>query len=112
MKLTDPLSAAHAIKLASLAVHAEEFLDMKSSGDARAAQFDEAAMLSLLHDPQVRELLDDPSNRALLPEKRSLTSEDPETRPCPACGARLREDETHWSLYPEPMGGYVCPVPS
>ena len=33
-----------------------------------------------------------------------------ETRPCPACGAPLRDDETHWSLFPEPMGGYACPV--
>jgi hypothetical protein len=32
-------------------------------------------------------------------------------RPCPACGAVLGRDETHWSLMPEPMGGYVCPVP-
>ena len=36
-----------------------------------------------------------------------------ESRPCPACGVLLRPDETHWSLGPEPMGGYVCPeVPS
>jgi hypothetical protein len=33
-----------------------------------------------------------------------------EMRPCPACGAPLAEDETHWSLFPEPMGGYVCPI--
>jgi hypothetical protein len=32
-----------------------------------------------------------------------------DTRPCPACGAQLRSDDTHWSLFPEPMGGYVCP---
>lgn len=33
-----------------------------------------------------------------------------ETRPCPACGAALRPEDTHWSLWPEPMGGYVCPA--
>jgi uncharacterized Zn finger protein (UPF0148 family) len=33
-----------------------------------------------------------------------------DTRPCPACGATLRPDDTHWSLFPEPMGGYVCPA--
>ena len=40
--------------------------------------------------------------------------EDPEAnlRPCPACGAPLKADETHWSLFPEPMGGYICPVPA
>jgi len=32
-----------------------------------------------------------------------------ETRPCPACGAPLAAADTHWSLFPEPMGGYVCP---
>jgi len=31
-------------------------------------------------------------------------------RPCPACGAPLSIEDTHWSLFPEPMGGYVCPV--
>jgi hypothetical protein len=33
-----------------------------------------------------------------------------ETRACPACGATLRADETHWSIFPEPMGDYVCPA--
>jgi len=30
-------------------------------------------------------------------------------RPCPACGETLGPDETHWSLFPAPMGGYICP---
>jgi len=30
-------------------------------------------------------------------------------RDCPACGAPLADDETHWSIFPEPMGDYVCP---
>lgn len=51
-----------------------------------------------------------------LPEYRSPVAGpdagEPEQRPCPACGALLREDETHWSLFPEPMGGYVCPAPA
>lgn len=33
-----------------------------------------------------------------------------ETRPCPACGAALLPDQTHWSLFPDPMGGWECPV--
>lgn len=31
-------------------------------------------------------------------------------RPCPSCGASFRAAETHWSLFPEPMGGYICPT--
>lgn len=32
-----------------------------------------------------------------------------EVRPCPACGAPIGIAESHWSLFPEPMGGWVCP---
>ena len=32
-------------------------------------------------------------------------------RPCPACDVLLAEEQTHWSLGPEPIGGYVCPEP-
>ena len=34
----------------------------------------------------------------------------PGIRPCPACGAPLAEGETHWSIFPSPMGGYICPT--
>lgn len=63
------LTPAHAIKLASLAQHAEEFLETFRVNPP-AAQFDEAAIKSLLSDPQVREVLDDPANRVFLPAKR------------------------------------------
>lgn len=64
------LPFAAALKLASLAVHAEEHLDTFRVNPP-AAQFDEAAMRSLLEDPDVRGVLDDPANRALLPLRRS-----------------------------------------
>jgi hypothetical protein len=38
------------------------------------------------------------------------TEAEGEARACPACGATLRADETHWSIFPEPMGDYVCPA--
>lgn len=43
------------------------------------------------------------------PDAIEQVAPQPETRPCPACGAALKGDETHWSIYPSPMGGYVCP---
>lgn len=72
MKLTE-LTPSHAIKLASIAVHAEEFMAMITSplkAQREAAEFDAAALRSLLADPQVREVLDDPGNAVLLPVKR------------------------------------------
>ena len=61
------------IKLGSIAVHAEELLAMQDKGDARAAQFDIAAIRSLLFDPEVRAILDDPSSAVFLPEKRDAS---------------------------------------
>lgn len=52
------------LKLASIAVHAEELL----SPDGREA--DRQAILGLLADPEVRKFLDDKINAALLPLKR------------------------------------------
>lgn len=68
MKLTQ-VTPAHAIKLASLAVHAEEFL-ATFRVNPPAAQYDEASIKGLLADPQVREVLDDPENEVFLPVKR------------------------------------------
>lgn len=34
-----------------------------------------------------------------------------ETRPCPACGAALARDDTHWSIFHCPAGCYLCPAP-
>lgn len=68
MKITE-LTPAHAIKLASLAVHAEEFLATFRLNPP-AALFDEQAIQALLHDPQVREVLQDPANAVYLPVKR------------------------------------------
>lgn len=42
------------------------------------------------------------------PHKRGDPINGPE-RPCPACGAMLAPSETHWSIIPAPMGGYICP---
>ena len=67
------LTAAHAIKLASLAQHAEELLAMEASKlprEQQAAEFDRHAIRGLLVDPQVREILDDPANAVFLPVKR------------------------------------------
>jgi hypothetical protein len=69
MKLTN-LTPAHAIKLASLAVHAEEMLETMKRGDHAATQFDEQSIRGLLSDPQVREVLDDRDNAVFLPVKR------------------------------------------
>lgn len=63
------LTPAHAIKLAALAIHAEEFLATFRLNPP-AAQFDEAAIKGLLSDPQIREVLDDPVNAVYLPVKR------------------------------------------
>lgn len=52
------------LKLACIAVHAEEFL----SSDGREA--DRQAIMGLLRDPEVRAFLDDPANMVLLPLKR------------------------------------------
>lgn len=59
------------IKLGSLAVHVEELLEMQDSGDAAAAQFDIAAMRSLIADPDIRAILDDPASKVFLPVRRS-----------------------------------------
>lgn len=52
------------IRLASLAVHAEELLS------ENGCEADKAAIVGLLNDPVVREFLDDPKNKVLLPLKR------------------------------------------
>lgn len=72
MNLTK-LTPAHAIKFASLAVHAEELLECEGSiekAKREAAEFDRHAIRGLLHDPQVREVLDDPENAVFLPVRR------------------------------------------
>lgn len=53
------------IKLASIAVHVEEFLDTKEG-----QPFDRAALQGLLQDPEVRGFLDHPKNKVFLPLKR------------------------------------------
>lgn len=53
-----------AVKLASLAVHADEFLETGHLADS-------AAIRSLLEDPDVKVYLDELSVMALLPVKRS-----------------------------------------
>lgn len=63
------LQPAHAIKLASLAVHAEEYLATRHVNPP-AAEFDAGAIAGLLRDPDVRAVLDDPQNAVLLPAKR------------------------------------------
>ena len=63
-KLPDSLT----IKLASLVVHIEEFMQ---ETDPQTADFDLHAIKGLLLDPEVREFLDHPRNTALLPVKRS-----------------------------------------
>jgi hypothetical protein len=52
------------IKLASIAVHAEELLSPTGH------EFDREAIQGLLRDPQVRELLDAKENQVFLPRKR------------------------------------------
>lgn len=52
------------LKLASIAAHAEEFLSI----DGR--EIDKSAILGLLHDPEVRRLLDDPKMSVYLPVRR------------------------------------------
>jgi hypothetical protein len=72
MNITE-LTPAHVIKLASLAVHAEEYLDNVRSIERQKredAEFDYQAIRGLLADPQVREVLDDPNNAVFLPVKR------------------------------------------
>jgi hypothetical protein len=68
MKLTE-IEPVQAIKLASLAVHAEEFLATFRLNPP-AAMYDEQSIKGLLADPQVREILDDPDNKVFLPVKR------------------------------------------
>lgn len=69
-RLADGLPFGTALKLASLAVHAEEHLDTFRVNPP-AAQFDEASLRSLLEDPEVRAVLDDPANKVFLPVRRS-----------------------------------------
>ena len=60
------------VKLASIAVHAEELIKELRSGqtDWNAAQFDIEAILGLLQDGEVKALLLDLGQAALLPAKR------------------------------------------
>ena len=53
------------LKLASIAVHAEELL----SPDGH--EFDKQAIKGRLADPEVRRFLDAPKNKVYLPRKRS-----------------------------------------
>lgn len=53
------------IKLASIAVHADELLSPEGH------DFDRGAIVGLLADPEVRAFLDDPANRVYLPLKRN-----------------------------------------
>lgn len=72
MELTE-LTPAHAIKLASLAAHIEEYFQMVNSmlkDERDAAAFDKYSIDGLLADAQVREVLDDPANKVFLPVKR------------------------------------------
>lgn len=55
------------IKLASIAVHAEELF----SPDGH--ELDKGSIEGLLRDPEVRAFLDDPKNAVLLPLKRKKT---------------------------------------
>ncbi len=64
MRLTEELPVPTVIKLAAIAVHAEELL----SDDGRGA--DRSAILGLLADHDVRVVLDDPANGVYLPLKR------------------------------------------
>lgn len=72
--LSDGIPFNAQIKLAALAVHAEEYLDNYASPlveSRRAAVFDIDSIRGLLSDPDVRAVLDDPTNAVLLPVKRS-----------------------------------------
>lgn len=53
-----------ALKLASLAVHAEEFFSPNGH------EFDKITILSLLADQEIRLILDDKNNAVLLPRRR------------------------------------------
>lgn len=55
------------IKLASIAVHAEELI---GETDPQAAEFDKQTILGLLSDSHVSKLLDELGRKALLPVKR------------------------------------------
>jgi hypothetical protein len=57
------------IKLASIAVHAEEFFS------PRGHPMDQEAIRGLLADSEVRSFLDDKKNAVLLPLKRHPTKE-------------------------------------
>lgn len=67
MRTTTRISNTLLLKLARLAVHAEELL----SPDGCEA--DKSAILGLLGDSEVRTLLDDKANAFLLPVKRTMT---------------------------------------
>lgn len=43
-------------------------------------------------------------------QRNEADTDDEDLRPCPSCGMTLRADATHWSLLPDPMGGYICPT--
>ena len=58
-------------KLASVAVHADEML---SDG---GHEFDRAALLSALSDPEVRDWIAAMTKLALAPQKRSASKDDP-----------------------------------
>ena len=60
------------VKLASIAVHAEELLEELQGGrtDWNAVQFDAGAIRGLLQDGEVEALLLDLGQAALLPAKR------------------------------------------
>lgn len=62
MNLVAPISLV--VKLASIAVHAEEMLSPNGH------YFDRETIKSLLNDLEVRGFLDDPANAAFLPLKR------------------------------------------
>lgn len=66
-KLTAELTIGQKVKLASIAAHVEELLDER---DPAARPFDIDAIRTLLHDPDVRAILDEPANEVLLPAKR------------------------------------------
>lgn len=62
---------AETIKLASIAVHAEELIESYKLGDGNAVTFDIQAIEGLLSDPGIVACLDELRADALLPLKRS-----------------------------------------
>ncbi len=59
------------VKLASIAVHAEEMITSLEGGDLHGAHFDGEAIKGLLADPDVKACLEDLRVDAMLPLKRS-----------------------------------------